>query len=109
MTDEFNPYEMPSPEERRRMLGGVPGDTGVALRLANAFAEEDGAAARAVIDEIAASARAMYVMSTLALITCRLAHALVSQVGGDASTWLHGAAAAVMDEVDRSLEGEAEQ
>ena len=107
MTDEFNPYDL-TPEEKRRLLASVPTDTATALRLVTAFAAEDAPGAQAVIDELAVSDRVMYVLSTLAVITMRLAHALVTQVGGDAQTWLDGATLAVLDEVDRSLDGVAD-
>jgi len=45
----------------------------------------------------------------LAVLACRLAHALVSQVGGDAQTWLDGATLAVLDEVDKSRDGAADE
>jgi hypothetical protein len=106
MTDE-KPYDL-TPEEQRRLLRAVPGDTGTALRLAVALVEADAPGARAVIDELAASDRGLYVASTLGVIAARLAHGCVTAAGGDASTWLHGAAMAVLDEVDRSLDGVAD-
>jgi len=108
MTDEFRPYDL-TPEEKRRLLASVPGDTATALRLVSAFAGQDAPGAKVVIDEIAAGTRVMYVLGTLAVITSRLAHALVTQVGGDAQTWLDGATLAVLDEVDTSLDGVADQ
>lgn len=101
--------DQPTPEEKRRLLKTVPGDTATALRLVSAFVGQDAPAAQAVIDEIAASNRVMYVTPALAVITARLAHALVTQVGGDAQTWLDGAALAVLDEVDKSLDGVADE
>lgn len=98
-----------TPEERRRLLATMPGDTGTALRLAAAFADADGADAKAAIDEMAASGRSLYVLAALATLTSRLAYGLVEQAGGNHQTWLNAAALGVVDGVHERLDnGEGE-
>jgi len=102
--------DVPTPEEQRRLLATIPGDTGTALRLVSAFADGDRLSARATIAEIAASPRVMFVMSTLAMLASRLAYELTEQVGEDPQMWLHAAAMLVLDEVDQRLkDGRAER
>jgi hypothetical protein len=94
----------PTPDQQRQLLKAIPGDAGVALRLVSAFLDGDGDGAQGIVAEIAAGKRVLNVLSTLTVMCCRLAHALVTQAGGDAATWAHGAAMAVMDEVDVVVE-----
>jgi hypothetical protein len=72
----------PRSRERRRLLATVPGDTGTALRLAAAFADACGPFARAAIDEIAASERALFVVAALATLASRLPYGFTELVGG---------------------------
>jgi len=95
--------ESPTPDEQRRLLAEVPGDTGVALRLLAAFVEGDLVAATSTVDEIAASPRAMNQVSSLCQIGSRLAFELEKRVGGDASAWVHAMALAVLDDVEQLL------
>jgi hypothetical protein len=103
-TEHDMPDEVePTPEEKRRLLATIPGDTGTALRLVAAFADADIADAKAAIDEIAASERSLFVLAALATLASRLAYGLVEKGGETYHTWLNAAVVGMVDEVHQRL------
>jgi hypothetical protein len=89
-----------TPEERRRQLDTIPADIAPALRLTSAMAAGDAPASHAIITEIGASGRAVVVLTAMAVMATRLAHALQERCGFDADGWLHLAALELLDEAE---------
>lgn len=104
----MSPDITPTPDEQRRLLSEVSGNTGLALRLAAALADQDAGGANAALDEIAGSPRAMFVTSGLALMACRLAEEMAERAGGHTLGWLHAVAMDVAAEVDQ-FEGDDDE
>jgi hypothetical protein len=109
MEHDMSDEEQFTPEEKRRLLATIPGDAGTALRLVGAIADADLAEAKATIDEINASGRALFVLPALASMTSWLAHVLAEKAGDTVDTWLNSAVVGMVHGVHDRLDDGTEK